>query len=545
MDTIKKMLHLPSKQEDKLDESTLSPADHAIGATAPHTRTAPSTTSDTSKRLPEKTGGLAAVRGTTVPTDEERLTSGRSTEDFTKTHRGVAPAHGEEVKHLHNPTLGEEVKHPHNPMHGEDIKHPHNLTHGDEVKQSHRVKMADAVAAETAEKEVEHRHRAPVTHETIRQVEREEVRPTIQKEIIQPQVQQIIQPIRDTRLEPERVEHIVEPTQVREIKGEARPEDEQRYRRQAEAVRDTRVESEVERQRVHHQPIVKETIHPHVVEEIQPVIEREVIMPKKVEVEVPIVEKVYEAPRVGAVRVAPTITATDLGLTPGNVTRRGVVESIERHLPHTEAKHQLQKDERQLRHETGQGVVGRAETAVAGAEAKHQLHKDDRQLRHETGQGVVGRAETAVAGAEAKHQLHKDDRQLRQETGQGVMGRAETAVAGAEAKHQLGKDERHFRREMGQGVVGRTEAAVAGAQARHEMGTEARHVPAVGQTGTGMQGYDRTREGLVGAPVGPTGTGMQGYDRTREGLVEAPGAFPAPDVTVEKHVQREKVLGEE
>ncbi|KXS10796.1 hypothetical protein M427DRAFT_36607 [Gonapodya prolifera JEL478] len=73
-----------------------------------------------------------------------------------------------------------------------------------------------------------------------------------------------------------------------------------------------------------------------------------------------------------------------------------------------------------------------------------------------------------------------------------------------------------------------------------------------------MQGYDRTREGLVGAPVGPTGTGMQGYDRTRDGLVEAPGAFPgdtitasqeglgpAPDVTVKKHVQREKVLGEE
>ncbi|KXS10797.1 hypothetical protein M427DRAFT_47756 [Gonapodya prolifera JEL478] len=167
MDKIKKMLHLPSKQEDKPDESILSPANHAVGGTAPHTRTAPSTTSDTSKRLPEKTGGLAAVRGTTVPTDEERLTSGRGTEDVTKTHRGVAPAHGEEVKHPHNPTHGEEVKHPHNPthgedikhqhnpMHGEEIKHQHNLTHGDEVKQSYRAKMADAVAAETAEKEVE------------------------------------------------------------------------------------------------------------------------------------------------------------------------------------------------------------------------------------------------------------------------------------------------------------------------------------------------------------------------------------------------------
>ncbi|KAJ3339216.1 hypothetical protein HDU93_008509 [Gonapodya sp. JEL0774] len=294
--------------------------------------------------------GVREVEGTRVTTGEERLTSGQGAQDFT-THRGVGGG-------------------------GVPVS-----TH--EVRERERERERGATTARAAEtsEEIERRYRPPVTHETIKQVEVEDVRPVVNREIFQPQIQQTIQPVTDRRVETERVERVVQPTEVREIKGSTRPEDEARYRRQADSIADSRRELDVERRTVVKEPIVRETIVPQVVEEVQPVIEREVIVPRRVEIEQPVTEKVYEAPRVAEARYAAPVSMSDLGA--GGVHREGPLGRAGDAIARTEVKHEVRKDEREMRRETGQGVVGKAQGAVAEAQIRHDVRREEREREKE------------------------------------------------------------------------------------------------------------------------------------------------------------------
>jgi len=138
---------------------------------------------------------------------------------------------------------------------------------------------------ETIEKEV-------VIQERIHPVEKEEIQPIIYREREQLDVKQVTQMLHETQIEPTII-------QQRELPAE---------RREAIIERGAAIEENIILPSVHrdatlrtqqiHAPIVEETIKRTVIEEIQPVLERDVFVPTVIQNTQPIYEKIVEAPTV-------------------------------------------------------------------------------------------------------------------------------------------------------------------------------------------------------------------------------------------------------
>ncbi|PRP89442.1 cell division protein FtsK [Planoprotostelium fungivorum] len=131
-----------------------------------------------------------------------------------------------------------------------------------------------------------------VIQEHIHPVQKEEIQPIIYREREQLDVKQVTQKLHETEILPTIVEQRELPAERREVLVE-------RSAPIAEnLVLPTREVDVTTRSQVVHAPIINETIHKTVIEEVQPVIERDVIAPTVVQVQQPIYEKVIEAPTI-------------------------------------------------------------------------------------------------------------------------------------------------------------------------------------------------------------------------------------------------------
>jgi len=179
--------------------------------------------------------------------------------------------------------------------------------------------------------QVEFRERPAVVQEVIKPGLREEIQPVIHRDREQLEIREEIQPIYEKGVRSTIVEE-------RQLAPELRPE--VRMGQMPVIAPGPRggvvVEAE-QRQTVMHTPIAEETIHKKIIEEVQPVIHREVIAPRVIHETKDIYEKVVETPVVsystlppkfsGQTQYSTTTTTTSYGFSswqpgqplPGNV----------------------------------------------------------------------------------------------------------------------------------------------------------------------------------------------------------------------------------
>jgi len=142
---------------------------------------------------------------------------------------------------------------------------------------------------------VEHRERAPVIQEVIKPGVKEEIQPIVHREREQLEIREELLPIYEKSVRPTVFEERNLPAEYRpEIRTGMMPT------MQPGPSGSCVVETE-HREAVMLNPIVEETVHKKVIEEVVPVIHRETIVPKVVKEVKPIYEKVYETPEVSYV----------------------------------------------------------------------------------------------------------------------------------------------------------------------------------------------------------------------------------------------------
>lgn len=137
---------------------------------------------------------------------------------------------------------------------------------------------------------IEHREKAAVVQEVIKPGVREEIQPVIHREREQLEIREALQPVYEKNVRPTIVEE-------RQLAAEIKPE----VRLGTAPVIAPGPQSSVlveaeHREVLMHAPVVEETVHKKIIEEVQPVIHREVIAPKVIHEVKPIYEKIVEAP---------------------------------------------------------------------------------------------------------------------------------------------------------------------------------------------------------------------------------------------------------
>jgi len=144
---------------------------------------------------------------------------------------------------------------------------------------------AEPTIMETIQKDV-------VIHERIHPVQKEEIQPIIYREREQLDVRQVTQMMHETQIQPTII-------QQRELPAERREAIVERGAPIAENfIAATREVDATMRTQVVHAPIVNEVIKKTIIEEIQPVLERDIIQSTVIQNTQPIYEKIVEAPLV-------------------------------------------------------------------------------------------------------------------------------------------------------------------------------------------------------------------------------------------------------
>jgi len=158
---------------------------------------------------------------------------------------------------------------------------------------------------ETVELPKEIREKPAIIHEKIRREEVEEIQPVIHRERDTTELRQLTQPI---------YEQDVKPIQMHEqiLAAEQRPTIVYPVPMMAPAPLSTSEFAGVERKVIEKPAVLVETIRRHVIEEVQPVIYREIHEPHIIRVTKPIYEKVVEAPLI----VQQTLVAKQCVFTP-------------------------------------------------------------------------------------------------------------------------------------------------------------------------------------------------------------------------------------
>jgi len=137
----------------------------------------------------------------------------------------------------------------------------------------------------------------PSVKETIHPVETEVVQPVIHRETVQTDLKQVTQPITEKQVLPPTEETKVLPAEHRETVAEpalTKPD-----------IPTQTVVSEPEKRVIQNEPLIHETVKHQVIEQVQPVIQREVEQHHIIHTEQPIYERVLEAPRIISEERAP------------------------------------------------------------------------------------------------------------------------------------------------------------------------------------------------------------------------------------------------
>lgn len=138
-----------------------------------------------------------------------------------------------------------------------------------------------------------------VVHQVIQEVEREVVQPVLRRDVEKTEIHQVTQPLHQREIKATLVEQATLPVENRPTIVE-----------QGRLLVETPVEPSttfigVQREVVEQPPIIQESVHKQVIEEVQPILHKETIQPHLVNVVKPIHEKIVEAP-VYVTEVLPT-----------------------------------------------------------------------------------------------------------------------------------------------------------------------------------------------------------------------------------------------
>jgi len=136
---------------------------------------------------------------------------------------------------------------------------------------------------------VEKLERPTIIQETIRPSERIEVQPLVHIDKDQVEVHKVVQPMRERDIAPTRVEHVSMAPQHMEF---AAPQTQ--YRSVQPVIQPRTMVEPLQRSTIERPPIVEETIHKKVVEEVQPVLYRETVAPTVIHATKPIHQHIVE-----------------------------------------------------------------------------------------------------------------------------------------------------------------------------------------------------------------------------------------------------------
>jgi hypothetical protein len=136
---------------------------------------------------------------------------------------------------------------------------------------------------------VEKLERPTIIQETIRPSERIEVQPLVHIDKDQVEVHKVVQPMRERDIAPTRVEHVSMAPQHMEY---AAPQTQ--FRSTQPIIQPRTMVEPLQRSTLERPPIVEETIHKKVVEEVQPVLYRETVAPTVVHATKPIHQHIVE-----------------------------------------------------------------------------------------------------------------------------------------------------------------------------------------------------------------------------------------------------------
>jgi len=169
---------------------------------------------------------------------------------------------------------------------------------------------------------VEKLEKPTIVQETIRPSERVEVQPVVHIDKDQVEVHKVVQPMRERDIAPTRVEHVNLAPQHVEY---AAPQTQ--FRSTQPIVQPRTMVEPLQRSTLERPPIVEETIHKKVVEEIQPVLYRETVAPTIIHATKPIHQHIVEPTQfVEETRGFVDLGTRNLQTFPEQVVPRGFVE---------------------------------------------------------------------------------------------------------------------------------------------------------------------------------------------------------------------------
>jgi len=135
-----------------------------------------------------------------------------------------------------------------------------------------------------------------VVHEKILPTQRTEVQPIVHRDREQVEVHKVVQPMRERDIAPTQVRHMDLPAENFQSRA-SDTEFQTQYRDLSSRIVPECVTAPMMTEQVQRTPIVEETVHKKIIEEVQPVLYRETIKPVVIEATKPIYEHVYESPR--------------------------------------------------------------------------------------------------------------------------------------------------------------------------------------------------------------------------------------------------------
>jgi len=150
-----------------------------------------------------------------------------------------------------------------------------------------------------------------ILEETIKPIQRIEIQPIVNLEREQTEIHEVIQPINEREVLPETVEERLLPTLEKEEVRESEEYFKKEYQALSEKFKSSVNVDKVEHVKLVKAPVINEVIHKKVIEEIQPVIHRETIVPHLIKETMPIHERLVEAP----VLIQEVLPERDLGTT--------------------------------------------------------------------------------------------------------------------------------------------------------------------------------------------------------------------------------------
>lgn len=164
---------------------------------------------------------------------------------------------------------------------------------------------------------------APVVQESVHQREREEITPVVQRDREETIVNQVVQPVLDSRKET--IHHQATSAPVtNEVVEDVSGAEAEKYQRNRAQFNSSRTVAGTTQSSHVNAPIISENVNTHVVEEIQPVIQREVQEEHIIHREQPVYERVVKAPVVGEVRHNAPISIDEFEAKGGSATGTGL-----------------------------------------------------------------------------------------------------------------------------------------------------------------------------------------------------------------------------